>query len=81
MVFSSILFWQPTYTNLIVSNNGLLGFLMGRIVTTMVLGHMDAIGHSNGFDCPPFHLVGPFATLLPSGPYYFVSSAGAPQVA
>lgn len=40
MVFSSILFWQPTYTNLTVSNNGLLGFLMGRIATTMVLGHM-----------------------------------------
>ena len=30
-------------------------------------------GHTNGFDCPPFHLVGPFATLLPSGPYHFVS--------
>ena len=40
MVFSSILFWQPTYTDLTVSSNGLMGFLMRRIVTTMVLGRI-----------------------------------------
>ena len=32
-----ILFWQPTYTDLTVSSNGLMGFLMRRMVTTMVL--------------------------------------------
>jgi hypothetical protein len=32
-----ILFWQPTYTDLTVSNIGLMGFLMCHIVTTMAL--------------------------------------------
>ena len=33
------LFWQPTYTDLTVSSNGLMGFLMGHRVpvTAMVL--------------------------------------------
>ena len=31
-----ILFWQPTFKDLTVSNKGQKGFLMGHIVTTMV---------------------------------------------
>ena len=31
------LFWQPTYTDLTVSNIGLMGFLMCHIVTTMAM--------------------------------------------
>ena len=47
MVFSSILFWQPTYTDLTVSSNGLMGFLMDRIVTTMVMGRITTMVFSS----------------------------------
>ena len=60
-----ILFWQPTYTDLTVSSNGLMGFLMRRMVTTLMVLKLLLI-------CPLFTLLA-LSTLLPSGPYHFVS--------
>ena len=68
LVFSSILFWQPTYTNLTVSNNGLMGFLMGRIATTMPVMVLGRIATT--LMVLKLVLIGPLFTLLAFVPHF-----------
>ena len=64
-----ILFWQPTYTDLTVSSNGLMEFLMGRMVTTMVFGRMVTTTSRVVLIAPLFTLLAPslphFRILIP----------------
>ena len=59
-----ILFWQPTYTDLTVSSNGLMGFLMGRMVTAVMV--FQAASSQQWWSwLPPFSLpCWPFRQIL-----------------
>ena len=61
---SNILFWQPTYTDLTVSSNGLMGFLMGRMVTAVMV--FQAASSQQWWSwLPPFSLpCWPFRQIL-----------------